>query len=202
MAMDRNSKMKQFRSINKVISVEKFKDRASDEGGSLSLLIIALFLVALSALMITTNIAVVANAKRSLDHVTEAAAMRAVHTLDEKSYYVGKHTLLTTAMEIANNGNYAENRVPIDCDQGRAEVFKEFEVWNESNTTLKTLQITDYSIDAYECEFDVVSLQSSAIVKLPFPSPFGKLQSTKVNSSISTLNEKDKGLYLLGIRIH
>lgn len=195
--MDRHSQVNYLKSISKDIGI-----KVKDEHGSLSLLIIALFLVALSALMLTTNVAVVANAKRSLDHITEAAAMRAVHTLDEKSYYVGKHTVLTTAMEIANNGNSTENRVPIDCDQGREQVFQEFEGWNQSNSKLKTIQIIDYSIDVYECEFDVVYLQSSATVKLPFPAPFGNWQNTKVHSSITTLNEKDKGLYLLGIRIH
>lgn len=184
------------------LGFRKLREEVGDENGSISLLIIALFLVALSALMVTTNIAVVANAKRSLDHVTEAAAMRAVHTLDEKSYYVGKHTLLTSAMEIANNGNYADNRIPVDCEEGRTQVFEEFESWSQSNSHLKTMKITDYSIDIYECKFDVVYLKTSAIVRLPFPTPFGELQSSKVYSSITTLNEKNKGLYLFGIRIH
>ena len=180
----------------------EFKKRINDEHGSLSLLIIAFFVLALSAIMVTTNVAVVANAKRSLDQVTEAAAMRAVHTLDEESYYSGKHTVLTSAMEIATNGEYADNRVPIDCNKGREQVFQEFVNWSHESHSMKTIQIYDYAIDSYQCEFDVVKLESSAKVKLPFPTPFGKLQSTEVRSSITTLNEKDKGFYLFGIRIH
>jgi hypothetical protein len=187
--------------INRERFSERFK-KLNGESGSLSLLIVALFMVALSSLMIITDVAVVANAKRSLDHVTEAAAMRAVHTLDEANYYTGKHTLLTTAIEIATGGNYADNRVPIDCDKGRQEAFDEFHSWFNTASNMKTIQISSYSIDAYQCEFDVVHLESSAKVKLPFPSPFSSNSETIVKSSIMTLNEKDKGLYLFGIRIH
>ena len=180
---------------------QKFK-RIQSETGSLSLLIIALFLAALSAIMVLTDVAVVANAKKSLDHATEAAAMRAVHTLDKKSYYTGKHTILTSAAEILNNGEYADNRVPIDCEKGRQEVFEEFNSWIATTSNLKTIQIQSSSIDLFQCKFDVVRLETSAVVKLPFPAPFTNIDQKTVKSSVMTLNEKDKGLYLFGVRIH
>ena len=61
----------------------------NDETGSLSILIIGLFVAAVTALMVITDVAVVANAKRTLDQATEAAAMRAVQNLDKSSYYSG-----------------------------------------------------------------------------------------------------------------
>ena len=67
----------------------------NDETGSLSLLIVGLFVAAVTALMVIGDVAVVANAKRTLDQATEAAAMRAVQNLDKSSYYSGKHTILT-----------------------------------------------------------------------------------------------------------
>ena len=67
-------------------SVKRIKQLHKDEIGSLSLLIIGLFVAALTALMIVTDISVVANAKRTLDQATEAAAMRAVQNLDQSAY--------------------------------------------------------------------------------------------------------------------
>jgi hypothetical protein len=198
---DKNAESQETKMISHETFNERFK-KLNGESGSLSLLIVALFMVALSSLMIITDVAVVANAKRSLDHVTEAAAMRAVHTLDEANYYTGKHTILTTAIEIAAGGSYTDNRVPIDCEKGRQEAFDEFNSWFNTASNMKTMQIVSYSIDAYQCDFDVVHLESSAKVKLPFPSPFSSNNETIVKSSIMTLNEKDKGLYLFGIRIH
>lgn len=173
-----------------------------EDAGSISLLIIGFFIAALSALMIITDVAVVANAKRSLDHATEAAAMRAVHNLDETAYYKGKHTILTSVWEIANGGNWADNRIPIDCEKGRKEAIDEMNSWIRSTSNMKTLQVQSVAIESYECVYDAVRLKTSAIVRLPFPAPFNDFDQTKIKSSITTLNEKDKGLYLFGIRIH
>lgn len=173
-----------------------------EESGSISLLIIGFFIAALSALMVITDVAVVANAKRSLDNATEAAAMRAVHNLDETAYYKGKHTILTSIWETANGGARADNRVPIDCEKGKSEVLDEMSSWLSNTSNMKTFQIQSYEIESYECVYDVVRLKTSATVRMPFPPPFTDIYLTKVKSAITTLNEKDKGFYLLGIRIH
>lgn len=183
-------------------STSKFVNQIKSEDGSISILIIGLFVSALAALMIITDVAVVANAKRSLDQVTEAAAMRSVHNLDMNSYYSGKHTLLTSVYMATGNSDYADERVPVDCDAGWREINDEFQTWINTSSNMKTLQIESYEITGYECVYDVVHLESKAKVNLPFPAPFGALRSTTVNSSITTLNEKDKGLWLFGFRLH
>lgn len=175
---------------------------SKEESGSISLLIIGFFIAALMALMVITDVAVVANAKRSLDQGTEAASMRAVHNLDENTYYRRKHNILLSAWNVFNNGAYFDERVPIDCEKGREEAFKGMSSWFSSSSNLKTFQIESYQITSYECEFDVVRLQSSAVVKLPFPAPFTDFDRTTVHSSITTLNRKSWGLYIFGVRVH
>lgn len=173
------------------------------EEGSLSLLIIGLFIAALSAMMIVTDVAVVANAKRSLDQATEAAAMRAVQNLDEATYYnTGKHTIATSAYMLLGNADYAENRVPVDCNKGWLEINDELESWIHTTSNMKTLQIKNYEITGFDCVYDVVHLETKANVKLPFPAPFTDLDQTTIKSSITTLTEKDKGLWLFGWRLH
>lgn len=173
------------------------------EEGSLSLLIIGLFIAALSALMIVTDVAVVANAKRSLDQATEAAAMRAVQNLDEATYYnTGKHTIATSAYMLLGNADYADNRVPVDCNKGWLEINDELESWMNTTSNMKTLQIKNYEITGFDCVYDVVHLETKAKVKLPFPAPFTDLDQTTIKSSITTLTEKDKGLWLFGWRLH
>ena len=173
-----------------------------DEEGSLSLFIIGLFIAALSSLMVITDVAVVANAKRTLDQATEAAAMRAVQNLDQSAYYSGKHTALTSLYMAAGNQDYADNRIPIDCDAGWLEVQDEMNTWIDTSSNMKTIQIENYKVTVYDCVYDVVHLETEANVKLPFPAPFIDKSRTKVKSSITTLNEKDKGLWLFGFRLH
>lgn len=172
------------------------------EEGSISLLIIGFFIAALSALMVITDVAVVANAKRSLDQVTEAAAMRAVQNIDEETYYKGKHTIFTSLWEIYKGGNWADNRIPVDCIKGKNEVLDEFNSWLGTTSNYKTMQIKSYEINSYECEYDEVHLETSALVRLPFPAPFSSLDRATVKSSITSSNMKDKGFYLFGKRIH
>ena len=173
-----------------------------NESGSLSLLIIGLFIAALSALMIVTDVAVVANAKRTLDQATEAAAMRAVQNLDKSAYYSGKHTLLTSAFATLGGADSIENRIPVDCDKGWQEVNDEMATWMNTSSNMKTLQIENYEITMYDCVYDVVHLEAKAKVKLPFPAPFSQSDRTTIYSSITTLTEKDKGLWLFGWRLH
>ena len=109
--------IKEYFSINKLnvrLNLNnKIKKLHSEQDGSLSLLIIGLFIAALTALMIVTDVGVVANAKRTLDQATEAAAMRAVQNLDQSAYYSGKHTILTSTYAALGNSDYIDNRVQI-----------------------------------------------------------------------------------------
>lgn len=173
-----------------------------DEEGSLSLLIIGLFIAALSSMMVITDVAVVANAKRTLDQATEAAAMRAVQNLDEVAYYSGKHTALTSLYMAAGNQDYVDNRIPIDCDAGWLEALDELNTWMSTSSNMKTIQIENYKVTMYDCVYDVVHLETQAKVRLPFPAPFTDQNRTTIKSSITTLNEKDKGLWLFGFRLH
>jgi uncharacterized membrane protein len=186
-----------FRSISKRVS-----GFHNDENGSLVFLIIGLFVAALTAFMVMTDVAVVANAKRSLDQATETAAMSALKNLDKSSYYTGKHTILTSAYMALGNSDYADERVPVDCNAGWQNVNNEMDSWIKSNSGLKTMQIHDYEITAYECVYDVVHLETQATVKLPFPAPMSSSDQTTIKSSVTTRNEKDKGLWLFGFRLH
>lgn len=177
------------------------KNQLCNDDGSIALLIIGFFIAALSALMVITDVAVVANAKRSLDQVTEAASMRAVHNLDEKAYYQGKHNDLLMKVNFLERGKFFDNRIPIDCEKGMRDASNELDTWIGTKSNMKTLQISKYNLDEFNCQYDWVRIRTSAEVKLPFPAPFTNFDKTIVRSSITTTNEKDKGFWLLGRRI-
>ena len=198
--------IKEYFSINKLnvrLNLNnKIKKLHSEQDGSLSLLIIGLFIAALTALMIVTDVGVVANAKRTLDQATEAAAMRAVQNLDQSAYYSGKHTILTSAYATLGNSDYIDDRVPVDCEKGWREITDEMSTWMSTSSNMKTLQIDSYEITVFDCVNDVVHLETKAKVRLPFPVPFAHMEKSTVASSITTLSEKDKGLWLFGWRVH
>lgn len=197
---------KKYFTINNIYDRKSLRNRIlelhSEQEGSLSLLIIGLFIAALTALMIVTDVGIVANAKRTLDQATEAAAMRAVQNLDQGAYYSGKHTILTSAYAALGNSDYIDDRVPVDCEKGWREITDEMSTWMSTSSNMKTLQIESYEITMFDCVYDVVHLETKAKVRLPFPVPFAHMDQSVVTSSITTLSEKDKGLWLFGWRVH
>jgi hypothetical protein len=197
---------KKYFTINNIYDRKSLRNRIlelhSEQEGSLSLLIIGLFIAALTALMIVTDVGIVANAKRTLDQATEAAAMRAVQNLDQGAYYSGNHTILTSAYAALGNSDYIDDRVPVDCEKGWREITDEMSTWMSTSSNMKTLQIESYEITMFDCVYDVVHLETKAKVRLPFPVPFAHMDQSVVTSSITTLSEKDKGLWLFGWRVH
>ena len=82
------SKVIQFTKVN-------IKAKSKDEEGSISLLIIGLFVITVATLLVITNIASIAIAQRSLIQASEAAVQRGVQNLDLNSYYVGKGGMMS-----------------------------------------------------------------------------------------------------------
>ena len=101
----------------------KWNSKVKDERGSLSVVIIGLFVITVASLMVMTDIATVRVAKRSLTQATEAAAMRGVHTLDRDTYYSGKGTMATTPLALINKREHPA--IPIDCNQAVIDVMLE-----------------------------------------------------------------------------
>ena len=79
------------------------KMKLAEDTGSLSIVIIGLFLITVASLMVMSDVASVFVAKRSLIQATEAAAQRGVHTLDESAYYVGKGNMFTVPLAAIKN---------------------------------------------------------------------------------------------------
>lgn len=172
-----------------------------DESGSISLLIIGLFVISLAVIMIVTDVSVLAAAKRSLDHATEAAVQNASQTLDEKQYYTGKMTRQIQIYRLLNPNYYVENRVPIDCNKGLGKAQEVLSSWKNNGGYLKRAEIIDYRIDTFTCNYDTVALSTSAIINLPFNVPFSNISKATVISQVVARNEKNSGLYLFGVRI-
>jgi len=173
----------------------KFKDSFTDEEGSISLLIIGLFVVTVATLLVITNIASIAIAQRSLVQASEAAVQRSVQNLDLKSYYVGEGGMLSG---ILNNN---ETPIPIECSSASAAINDELRHWNTSNNSLLRREIRDMWVSEFNCDGVSVGISTSAFAVLPLQVPFMNLKNIELHTSVGATNTRSKGLYLFGIRI-
>ena len=171
------------------------KTTIKDEEGSISLLIIGLFVVTIATLLVITNIASIAIAQRSLVQASEAAVQRGVQNLDLDAYYVGEGGMLSGVL---NNG---EVPIPIECSSASSGISDELQHWISSNRALLRREIRDIWISEFNCDGVSVGISTSAFAVLPLQLPFIDLKNIELHTSVGATNTRSKGLYLFGIRI-
>jgi hypothetical protein len=171
-----------------------------DEEGSISLLIIGLFVVTLFAIMAMTDIASIAVAQRSLIQATEAASQQGSHVLDLEAYYQGKGTIFTPFLKNRNSAKDMK-RIPLDCSRGYSEVLQELRDWNASSTSQKRIELGEIALSGFDCDGYVISINTQVEATLPFAIPFAHLSRVELHAGVATENQRGKGLYLFGHRI-
>ena len=197
--------MKRIRIVRNI----SFRDRAAfrkltlkiqDERGSLSVLIIALFLITISLVMITTNIATITLAKRTLTQSAESAAQRGAHFLDEEAYYRGKFNVITMAQNLFGQGP-EDPGVPIDCQKAQVGIAEALSDLSKESKLLIDKGAHDLEIAEISCDGRDLRVALRVEVDLPFQLPFFKLRSVTLISSATTYNQRNNGLYLFGFRV-
>ncbi len=180
--------------------IETIKNKCHDESGSLSVVIIGLFLITVASLMVMSDIASVFVAKRSLVQATEAAAQRAVHTLDESAYYIGKGNMFTAPLAAINNS--AHRSIPIDCNRATLNVLLELHNWSSDDGSMKRNEMKGIVLRDVQCDGSSVEISTYAEVVFPFRVPFTHMDSAFLTAHAGTTNEVQEGFYLFGIRLH
>ena len=133
--MRKNTSVLGFNQLLKSISGLGFnlKERFKSDAGSISVIVIGLFVITVASLMVMTDVSSIIVAKRSLAQATEAAAQRGVHTLDKSKYYQGKGNLFTVPKAIATQREHSV--IPIDCTRGGIEVLLELNSWSRRRSS-------------------------------------------------------------------
>ena len=180
--------------------LRKLSLKVQDERGSLSVLIIALFLITVSLVMITTNIATITLAKRTLTQSAESAAQRGAHFLDEDAYYRGKFNVITMAQNLFGQGP-EDPGVPIDCQKAQTGIAVALSDLSDESKLLIDKGAHDLEVVEISCDGRDLRVALKVEVDLPFQLPFLNLRSVTLISSATTYNQRNNGLYLFGFRV-
>lgn len=171
-----------------------------DEKGSISLVVIALFLVTVAAALVVSDIASIAIAKRSLTQVTEAAAQRGVRNLDLSKYYSGEFDLTTMASNLLGIGP-KDPGVPIDCSKALGDAQGALADWSNGDKSLRRSEITSLRIRAISCDGFGIELITEATARLPIAIPIFKVDTVVIGAQVSTTNSRKAGFAPFGIRL-
>ena len=176
------------------------RKRLNSERGSISVVVIGLFVITVASLMVMTDVSALIVAKRSLVQATEAAAQRGVHTLDKSEYYQGKGNMFTAPLAIATQREHPT--VPIDCSRGGVEVLLELNSWSNDESDMKWRQLKGVQLTSFSCDGASLEISTRSEMKLPFKVPFTTTDSVFLTATAGTTNKVQEGFYLFGIRLH
>ena len=174
--------------------------KLNSERGSISVVVIGLFVLTVASLMVMTDVSALIVAKRSLVQATEAAAQRGVHTLDKSEYYQGKGNMFTAPLAIATQREHPT--IPIDCSRGGVEVLLELNSWSNDEGDMKWQQLKGVQLTSFSCDGASLDISTRSEMKLPFKVPFTTTDSVFLTATAGTTNKVQEGFYLFGIRLH
>ena len=174
--------------------------KIQEERGSISILIIALFLITISLVMITTNIATITLAKRTLTQSAESVAQRGAHFLDEDAYYRGKFNVITMAQNLFGQGP-EDPGVPIDCQKAQVGIAEALSDLSQESKLLIDKGAHNLEVAEIACDGRDLRVALKVEVDLPFQLLFLNLRSVTLISSATTYNQRNNGLYLFVFRV-
>ena len=182
------------------VALRRVSLKIQEERGSISILVIALFLITISLVMITTNIATITLAKRTLTQSAESVAQRGAHFLDEDAYYRGKFNVITMAQNLFGQGPQ-DPGVPIDCQKAQVGIAEALSDLSKESNLLIDKGAHNLEVAEIACDGRDLRVALKVEVDLPFQLPFLNLRSVTLISSATTYNQRNNGLYLFGFRV-
>ena len=165
------------------------KKTLSDQRGSISILILGLFMLTLITLIILTDISSIYIAKRTLTQATEAAAQRGVKNLDLERYYAREYNANRFVINLFGNGEQ-DPGIPIDCEKGRTDSIGAMRDWNLMGGSVSRKNLSQVKVEEFQCDGYEIGIRSSAKVALPFVLPFIGLEEVDISSQVGTFAER------------
>jgi Flp pilus assembly protein TadG len=177
--------------------IQKFR---REERGSISLIVMALFLITIASIAILTDISSIYLAKRSLTQATEAAAQRGVRNLNTDAYYRGEYNATKSLLALAGHGE-SDPGIPIDCEKGRADVIRTLADWNSAGPSVKRANLGEINLQRISCDGFQISLTTSSTATLPFYLPFTGISRVQISASVGSVDERKATTNYYGMNI-
>jgi hypothetical protein len=172
----------------------------AEEDGSLSVLILSLFMSIVITLVILTDISAIYLSKRSLTQATEAAAQRGARNLDLDAYYRGKYNLTQLLINMTDERE-KDPGIPIDCQKGSIDARDVINDVNRDRENLSGQSLGSIKVVSISCDGYQISIETSASARLPFLIPFININSVDISSKIGTFDERKVSTNYYGINI-
>lgn len=187
---------------HKNIRLLRLTAKIKQDCGSITLLTLGFFLLAISSVFLLTDVAAIGVAKASLSHISELAVQRGIQELDESQYYnssffnesatslrSGKSPKMQSGpsfiMEVSTR------KIPIDCSSARARVVEQLSLWRESPESFTRPELVSVELISFLCDGSTVKIRTKSLTKLPFTLPFAESDFCEIYAEAEATNVKN-----------
>jgi Flp pilus assembly protein TadG len=177
--------------------VEKF---LKEDSGSVSLIVMALFMLTIITAAILTDISSIYFAKRALTQATEAAAQRAVRNLDLDAYYRGEYNAASSLASIAGLG-FSDPGIPIDCAKGEMDARNALSDWSAGGKSISRSNLGEINLEELSCDGYSFTLSTASTATLPFILPFIDISRVRITSTVGSVDQRKSTSNYYGVDI-
>lgn len=164
-----------------------------DERGSLSVLIIGLFLITMALIMVMSDISALVAARKALSQHTEYLVQQGAKSIDLEAYYQGRGGLLPYLAE-KTIVDQTDPGIPLNCDEVNHEVI-------QAAAKVSDSKFSQFQLVHFECNGTTTFVETQAKAVLPYSLPFLRLDSPVMRGYAANSPERRNGLWIGGIRL-
>ena len=175
------------------IRAKAFRGLIHDERGSLSVLIIGLFLLTMALVMVMSDISALVSARKALTQQTEFLVQQGAQSIDLDAYYQGRGGLLSYLAE-KTIIDQSDPGIPLDCTEVIRGVANAAEQISDS-------KLKNFKLIRNECNGNMTYVETQAEAVLPYSLPFLSLDSPIIYGYASNSPERRNGLWIRGVRL-
>lgn len=167
--------------------------KIKDERGSVSILIIGLFLLTMALVMVTSDIAALVAARKALTQHTEYLVQQGAKSINLDAYYQGRGGLLPYLAE-KTFVDQTDPGIPLDCQAVTQEIMA-------AAPRISDRTFSDFQLTHHECDGTMTYVETQARAVVPYSLPFLHLDSPVIYGYAANSPERRNGFWLRGLRL-
>lgn len=167
--------------------------RLKDERGSISVLIIGLFVLTVALLMVMTDISSLVLSRKALTQQTEFLVQQGAQEIDLAAYYQGSGDLASYIAE-KTFIDQKDPGIPLDCGKSRALVL-------DAARKINHERLSNFELVDFECASGSLAIQTQADAIIPYRLPFFGDINLTITGFATSSPERRNGFWLKGLRI-
>jgi len=164
-----------------------------EERGSISVLIIGLFVLTVGLMMVMTDISSLVLSRKALTRQTEFLVQQGAKEIDLGAYYQGTGNLATYVAEKLFI-DQKDSGIPLNCEQSRAAIL-------EVSRSIENERLRNFELLSMECQSGLLAVETQAEAVIPFRLPFLDSMNFTIKGFAANSPERRNGFWLRGLRL-